>query len=234
MRIRPRAGTPISSAVVRLSIASLDERRRAEDRRVDLDARQPGPQLLEGLLDPAGHLERVGPAELLDDEQQPRAVVDDGVADQRLGVHDAPAHVAEAQRLAVRARRRATSASSSGSTIGRTCRMLQPLVGGLDEPAGADDRAVGVPQQPASSASAVMSITCSSETPSRASLRRVDLHVPLRQPLAPDRDLGDAGHAQQPCPDLPVGDRRHVDQVDLVGGQADLHDPAGRRQRRAS
>ena len=42
---------------------------------------QPGLERLERLLDAAGHFERVALGLLLDDEQQARAVVDDGVAD---------------------------------------------------------------------------------------------------------------------------------------------------------
>ena len=53
----------------------------------------------------------------------------------------------------------------------------------------------------------------------------------LLEPLAPDRDVGHAGHAQQPRPDLPVGRHRQVHQADGLRRQADLHDPARRRER---
>ena len=55
----------------------------------------------------------------------------------------------------------------------------------------------------------------------------VDLDVPLLEPFAVDVDAGDAGHAQQVLADLPVGDGRQLDQVELVGRHADLHDAAG-------
>ena len=62
----------------------LDEARRTEDRGIDLQIRQAGLQGRERVIDALGHLERVRPGKLLDDEQQARAAVDDGIADQRL------------------------------------------------------------------------------------------------------------------------------------------------------
>ena len=100
------------------------------------------------------------------------------------------------------------SPRSSGSSIG-TCADVEALAAGLDETARADDRAVGEPQQPGVQRVAVVSITSSSVTPLRGQLRRIDLDVLLLEALAPDRDVGHAGHAQQALPDLPVGDRRH-------------------------
>ena len=50
---------------------------------------------------PCGHLDRVRPAELLDDQQQAWAVVHHGVADQRARVHLDLAHVGEPEDLAV-------------------------------------------------------------------------------------------------------------------------------------
>ncbi len=79
----------------------LDERGRTEDRRVEVDAGQPGLELLERLLDTAGHVEGVGPRKLLDDEQQPGSVVDDRVAEQRLVVLDDLGDVAEVDGLAL-------------------------------------------------------------------------------------------------------------------------------------
>jgi hypothetical protein len=78
----------------------LDEGRRPEDRRVDRHAGQAGPQLVDGVLDPAGDLHRVGPAELLDDEHEAGAVVDHRVAPQRHRVLTHAGHVAQAQDLA--------------------------------------------------------------------------------------------------------------------------------------
>jgi hypothetical protein len=85
---------------------------------------------------------------------------------------------------------------------------------------------------PASKALAVVCITRSSDTAVLGQLLRVDLDVALLEALAEDVDLRDPGDPQQPLADLPVGDRGHLDQVQALGLQADLHDPAGRRQRR--
>ena len=85
---------------------------------------------------------------------------------------------------------------------------VEPLALGLDESAGADHRAVGVAEQ-----SGVEGVgrgvhhLLEGDVVLRQ-LRRVDLDVPLRQPLTPDRHLGDPGHPEQAGPDLPVGERR--------------------------
>ena len=55
-------------------------------------------------------------------------------------------------------------------------------------------------------------MTWSSETLYVAQPVGVDLHLEHLQPLAPDRHVRDAGHAQQPGPDRPVRDHRHLDQ----------------------
>ena len=47
--------------------------------------------------------------------------------------------------------------------------------------------------------------TCSSETPFVLQLGRVDLHLQLALPLAPDGHVGHAGHRHQPGPDRPPG-----------------------------
>ena len=72
------------SVSVRLSIASSIK---VAGRNTEVSVRRPaspGSQLVERLLDALGDLERAGAGELLDDEQQAVAVVDDRVADQRL------------------------------------------------------------------------------------------------------------------------------------------------------
>ena len=51
-----------------------------------MSLRQARLELLKRLLDAAGDFKRVAPRKLLDDEQQPRMAVDDGIADQRLMV----------------------------------------------------------------------------------------------------------------------------------------------------
>ena len=64
----------------------LDQGRGPEHGRVRPHTGQTGLQLLERLLDAFGHIEGVGARELLDDEQQALAIVDDRVTDQRLVV----------------------------------------------------------------------------------------------------------------------------------------------------
>ena len=66
-----------------------------------VDALEAGRELLEGLLDPAGHVERVRPRELLDDEEDAEAVVDDRIPDHRLVVSDELGHVGERDLVAV-------------------------------------------------------------------------------------------------------------------------------------
>src|SRR3990170_184046 len=84
------------SGIVTALIKAL---RRSEDARVDRDPGKPGAQLVQRRLDPLRDLERVAPGELLDDQHEARAVVDDGVAYQRLlRLHDR-GHVAEEDRL---------------------------------------------------------------------------------------------------------------------------------------
>ena len=62
----------------------FDEVGLLEDRRVEVDAGQTGLQRADDVLDAARHLDRVRPRQFLHDQQQPGAVVDDRVTDQRL------------------------------------------------------------------------------------------------------------------------------------------------------
>ena len=101
----------------------------------------------------------------------------------------------------------------------------------VDPAAGAGRRAfrnVSGDTHSASPAAAMMS-SCVT----RASRRRfgIDLHVHLPQALAPDRDVGHAGHAEQPRLDGPARQQRQFGRVDLVGRDADHHEAAGGRQR---
>ena len=118
-------------------------------------------------------------------------------------------------------------ARSRGCTNGRTGRIPSRLVRGVDPAAGADHVAeVRVAQQ-----ARVQRVRGGvHDLVERHVLglhaRRVDVHVLLLEALAPDRDVHHAGHSQQACPDLPVGDRRELLQRHLVRGDADLHDPA--------
>ena len=180
-----------------------------------------------------GHLERVGAGELLDHEQQAGAVVDDGVADQRLVVLDHVGDVAEAQ-LAGRRRppRSGPAPGRSGVAIGRTCRTpsrwfgvsMNPPVPGVD----ASRKLSGETH----SALPVVSMTCSSVTSVSLQPLRVDLHLELALALAPDRrrwprpgrPSGAAGSSSGRAPHISIRDS-------FVGREPDHHHPAGRRQR---
>ena len=98
----------------------VDVGRRPGDRRVDLDAGQAGPQLVERLIDAASHLERVGVRELLDHDQAVLAAGQHRVADQRLVVLDDVGDVAQAQRAP--RRRPSPSRGHPRVTIGKMWR----------------------------------------------------------------------------------------------------------------
>ena len=124
----------------------IDEVAGPEDLRVDLDPGQAGSHLVERRLDPPRHLERISPRELLDDEEQARAVVDHGVASQRLVVDEHLGHVAEHDRLPS-----ALLDDHLGHVLGRDDRQDvadgELLIGSLHRPPGADHRSVRVLQQ---------------------------------------------------------------------------------------
>ena len=112
----------------------LDERGRTEDRGVDLDPRERRLEDRERLLDATRHVEGVRPGELLDDQQQALAVIDDRIADERLMPDDDVRDVAD------RGHPRAVGldddfARSWSSATGWTWRHGQSLVRRLDEPA---------------------------------------------------------------------------------------------------
>ena len=66
----------------------LNEVRRAEDGGIDVQIRKTRPHRIQRVVDSLGDLQGVGPREFLDDEQQTRTAVDDGVADERLMTFD--------------------------------------------------------------------------------------------------------------------------------------------------
>ena len=80
------------------------------------------------MLDAAGDRERVRALQLLDDEQQARAVVDDRVADERLRPVGDAGHVAQPQRGPPR-RASGTCARSLGWTMGRPVRAVMRCEG---------------------------------------------------------------------------------------------------------
>ena len=93
---------------------------------------QAGRQRGEGVLDARGHLEGVGARELLDDQEQARAVVDDRVADQRLVVLDDRRDVTE-------------RAATGRPAVDRSIGDLGQVGGGGDRLDVLDRRAAGWP-----------------------------------------------------------------------------------------
>ena len=214
---RSRAGSRAAAPCVRLSIdCSMNVAGRKIVVSISMPG-QPGPHARRSPSStPARDLQRVGAAELLDDQQQARAVVDDALAPQRLVRPRARvADVAEAQRPAAALERPGPRRAPPASSIGLDVADVQPPAVGLDEAAGADDRAVGVLQQ--------------------AGIQRVGRGVhdllerdAVARRAAPGRPgRGAAGAARrrsstcatpgtrmQALADLPVGDRGQLDQVD--------------------
>jgi hypothetical protein len=124
-----------------------DVLRRPEDLCIDLHVRQAGFHLIQRCLDVTGHLERIAPWILLDDQHQAGAVVYDRIADHPLWTPDELGHIPEDELLPVtlgdgnlskRFRGRARQDMMDG----------KPLCGCVDEAARSDMRAAGIAQQP--------------------------------------------------------------------------------------
>ena len=185
--IRITSRMPISSARVRLSI---DCSMNVAGRKIVVSISMPGrPGRISSIASsmPLRDLHRVGAAELLDDQHQARAVVDDALAPDRLVVLDVT--LPRSPRRSTWPLRRSTGTlrEVSGGHDRLDVADVQPLGRRLDEAAGADHEAVRVLRaRPASSASEVVSITWSSETPFLASLLGIDLDVALLEALAED------------------------------------------------
>ncbi len=141
--------------------------------------RRPGRSVVERLLDAAGHLERVRPRLLLDDQQQARAVVDDRVADRRRVPPRHSADVAERERRAVGL---AAVVHGHPGHVGRPHDRQhvvdgEPLVGRVDEAAHPVLGGVGVLQQ------------AEVERVGRDRLGIVERHPVGAQPLGVDQHL---------------------------------------------
>ncbi len=105
------------------------------------------------------------------------------------------------------------------------------LVGRIDEPTSADERAFREHQQ-----ADIQGIGCGIHHIFEGHVilqhaRRVHVHLRHLDLFTVDRYIGNPGHIQQAGPDLPIGDHRQIHIVILIGGNADLHGPAGGRQR---
>ena len=106
-----------------------------------------GRERLERRLDVARHLQRVALGLLLDDEQQPRPVVDDGVADRRRDPSTTSATSPSRRSESPRQARSGGARSPSGrgrrrSAPASVCATAMPLVRRIDEAAGGDRRRV--------------------------------------------------------------------------------------------
>ncbi len=112
-------------------------------------------------------------------------------------------------------------ARSSGSSMAATVPDGDPLVGHVDEPAAGDGRGVGHRLDDRVERHAV-----------EPQPLGVDQHLVLPVALAPDRDVGHAGNRHQPRPDRPLGQDGQVHLRERLRRDADLQQPAGRRQRR--
>ena len=83
---------------------------------------RPGLQRIDHLVDVPRDIERVAPRELLHDQQQARAVLDDGVADERLVIDLDVGDLTEAHPSAVLVVD-GDPGEVAGVTIGNTCRI---------------------------------------------------------------------------------------------------------------
>ena len=115
-----------------------------------------------------GHVERAGARELLDDEEQAGAVVDDRVADQRLVILD---HVRDVRRGGDR-RRSVDRLDRELRPVGGRDRQdvldAEPLVGRVDEAAGAGGRRLEEGQRRDPQGVAGRLMTCSATRLARA------------------------------------------------------------------
>ena len=120
----------------------LDEGRRPEDPRVDVDSRHARAQCLERVFHAARHLERVGAGCFSTMSIRPSARVDDGVADRRRGALGDCRHVADAEHRAVAMDQRHRREVARRCAPARRGEIAMPLVRRVDEPAGRDGRRV--------------------------------------------------------------------------------------------
>ena len=172
---------------------------------------RPGCRSLIALSMPFVTFRVFAPRRLLHDEQEAGAAADDRVADR--------AAAWPSLTFATSPMRTGWPLPRSIGTFARSFSLLErqhgpdaePLVRGVDPPAGADRvPEVRVPQQArVERLRGRVHDLVERHVPGRHP-RRVHVHVLLLEALAPDRDVHDAGHAQEARPDLPVGDRRQL------------------------
>jgi hypothetical protein len=210
----------------------LDEARGPEDVRVGPHAGQTGPQVVERRLDAARDGERVGARQLLDDEHEAAAAVDDRVADQRLMVLDDLRDVAQAQVGAGVLDRDVRQGGRRRQPVEHVA-DLQALGRRLDEAAGSRGRRLQERERRDELGVARRRDDLVERDVLLAQAPRVDLHLQLLIALTPDRDVRDAADAEQPRPDRPASEDALLDRRERAGavGQPD-HQHAARRRRR--
>ena len=162
--------------------------------------RSAGFSLLERRFDVARHLSVLRAELLLDDQQQARAAVDDGVADRRREALRRPSATSPMRSDGAVARRRPTIASRSLRRERRpaaACVIASRWFGvSRNPPACSDDAFAGRRARRRSTRDAV-----------RAQPIGIDEHLQLPIALAPDRHVGHAGNRHQPRPDRPLRQR---------------------------
>ena len=192
----------------------LDERRRPEDRGIDRDVLEARRQLRQHRLDVARHLQGICAQLFLDDEEQPRTVIDDGVSDRRRRAFDNGGHVADAQRGSV-ARRDDDRFEVAHRLHRRRVRHGETLVRRVDKTAGLQRHTI--------TGSAQHVIHCQAVRAETIGVHQ-DLELPIA--LAPDRHVGHTAYRHQTRANRPLGQRCQLDLGKAIGRQADLQDAA--------
>ena len=176
---------------------NLDEGRRAENLGVDLDVLEPRRDLLERFVGAARHVERVGPGELLDDQQDAGTIIDDRIANQRRVVLDHPCDIGELELGPVLER-------DLAQIVRRDDRQdianLQPLVRRIDEAARSDKVTVRELDEARIERVADRLVDHRQGHLVLNELVRLDLHRVHLDALAIDHHIGDPGHAQEARP----------------------------------
>ena len=199
--------------------SAVDERGRAENGRVDLDAGEAGFQIFECGVDFRRHIAGVGVGLFFDDQQEAGAAVDDRIADRRRVTE---ADVGDGSEP----RRRVADEGDGGSReVGRLADVGpvphgEPLIGLVDVAAGIDGgRVLGRFQN------------LVERDAGGVQMFGVHEDLVLFVPLAPYGDVGDTGDSHQARADRPEGEHGEVLLVQRVRRNADFHNAGKRRQR---
>ena len=214
---------PSSSASVRLWIAvSMKSAGRKIVVSMSMPGR-PGLHLVDRVLDALRDVERVAPRQLLDDQHEARTVVDDRVADERLVVLlRRSATSPRRRRRAVASLPTATWARSAGVTIGSDVLDAEPLVRRCrsNPPVPMTDAARRTATARRPRASAVASITSSSETSLRRQLGRSACTCIIFSCSPQIATFATPGTRSRRARICPIRDHRHVRSANRLRGHA--------------